>query len=213
MTRYDRRTRALAACLAALAGYVDAIGFLGTGGFFVSFMSGNSTMLGVGVGAAGNAHFAATAALLVGAFLLGVVIASLVARRAGARRRLTVMLLVSGSLLLAAAIAPIAPPLPTLAIVAFAMGAENLLFEADGEVRIGLTYMTGTLVKIGQRLATALSGGDRWGWVPFLLLWLGLVSGAVAGAFTYTHLALGGLWIAATASCLLTLIVAKMKAD
>lgn len=30
-------------------GYVDAVGFMMTGGFFVSFMSGNSTRLAVGL--------------------------------------------------------------------------------------------------------------------------------------------------------------------
>ncbi len=34
---------AFACALSAAAGFVDAIGFLKTSGFFVSFMSGNST--------------------------------------------------------------------------------------------------------------------------------------------------------------------------
>lgn len=49
MLRHDRRVRVLAACFSGVAGYVDAIGFLMTGGFFVSFMSGNSTRLGIGL--------------------------------------------------------------------------------------------------------------------------------------------------------------------
>jgi len=47
MIHFDARTRLVATSLAALAGYVDAIGFLGRGSFFVSFMSGNSTRLAV----------------------------------------------------------------------------------------------------------------------------------------------------------------------
>ncbi|HAL05769.1 MAG TPA: hypothetical protein DCP26_00205, partial [Brevundimonas sp.] len=39
--------RWLALLLAALAGYVDSLGFLHLGGVFVSFMSGNSTRLAV----------------------------------------------------------------------------------------------------------------------------------------------------------------------
>ncbi|MFX6760099.1 DUF1275 family protein, partial [Acinetobacter baumannii] len=37
----------LACALSGLAGFVDGIGFLHLGGLFVSFMSGNSTHLGV----------------------------------------------------------------------------------------------------------------------------------------------------------------------
>src|ERR1700748_3070155 len=43
----QRRNLVLACALSALAGYVDGIGFLHLGGLFVSFMSGNSTRLGV----------------------------------------------------------------------------------------------------------------------------------------------------------------------
>ena len=48
MTRYDKRAQALVIRLSALAGYVDAIGCIQPRGFFVSFMSGNSTRLSVG---------------------------------------------------------------------------------------------------------------------------------------------------------------------
>lgn len=205
MTSLDARSRFLAAALSALAGFVDAIGFLGTGGFFVSFMSGNSTRLAVGV--ARNAAFAMTALTLVAAFVGGVMIASLVGQVAGTRRAPVVLLLVTALLALAAAIAPAAPSLVTFALVALAMGAENMIFEANGDVRLGLTYMTGTLVRIGQRLALALSGGDRWAWAPFLLLWLGLIGGAVAGALVFGRIGLGGLWVAAGAAGIATVLV------
>jgi uncharacterized membrane protein YoaK (UPF0700 family) len=205
VTSLDARSRLLAAALSALAGFVDAIGFLGTGGFFVSFMSGNSTRLAVGV--ARNAAFAATALALVAAFVTGVMIGSLVGRKAGARRPPAVLLLVTAALALAAAIAPAAPPLATFALVASGMGAVNMVFEANGDVRLGLTYMTGTLVRIGQRLALALSGGDRWAWAPFALLWLGLIGGAVAGALLFGWIGLGGLWVAAAAAGIATLLI------
>lgn len=78
-----------------------------------------------------------------------------------------------------------------------AMGAENGVFARDGEVQIGLTYMTGTLVKFGQHLSHALRGGPSTAWISYLLLWLGLVVGAVAGAFSYRYLGLNDLWLAA----------------
>src|SRR5258708_31998701 len=47
----SRRNILLACALSALAGYVDGIGFLQLGGLFVSFMSGNSTRMGVSLAA------------------------------------------------------------------------------------------------------------------------------------------------------------------
>ena len=60
MLEYGRNLRNLAGGYAALAGAVDAIGFLKSGGLFVSFMSGNSTLLAVGFAEAGAFAAAAT---------------------------------------------------------------------------------------------------------------------------------------------------------
>ena len=83
------------------------------------------------------------------------------------------------------------------------MGTENTTVERDGEVSIGLTYMTGTLVKLGQRIAGALMGGPRLAWLPYALLWLGLVTGAVTGALAWPLIGLAGLWFAASAALVL----------
>jgi uncharacterized membrane protein YoaK (UPF0700 family) len=40
-----------------------------------------------------------------------------------------------------------------LAMLVLAMGALNNTFLRGGEVSVGLTYMTGALVKIGQGIA------------------------------------------------------------
>jgi uncharacterized membrane protein YoaK (UPF0700 family) len=42
------------------------------------------------------------------------------------------------------------------------MSPIPIVFQRNGDVGVGLTYMTGTLVKTGQRIAAALTGGDRW---------------------------------------------------
>ena len=70
MIQYDRHRRRFAVALAALAGCVDAIGFLSADGYFVSFMSGNTTRLGVALGTA-PAH-ALAPALLIAGFVGGV---------------------------------------------------------------------------------------------------------------------------------------------
>jgi len=208
MIHLDPRTRLLAASLSALAGYVDAVGFLGTGGFFVSFMSGNSTRLGVGLSQ--QWAFAVTAAAFVAAFVAGVVSASLVVGRMPQRRAPLVLGIVAVTLAIAAGIAPFAPRLMTFALVTFAMGAVNLMFEADGEVRVGLTYMTGTLVKLGQRIGVALSGGERWSWLPYLILWASLITGGTIGGLAYIHLGLAALWPAALYALFLAALVGKM---
>jgi uncharacterized membrane protein YoaK (UPF0700 family) len=155
-------------------------------------MSGNSTRLAVGV--AGLPTEALIAARLIASFVAGVVLGSLVGAAAKRWRRPGVLLLVAGLLASATLVAMGAPDLGML-LVAAAMGAENTTFERDGEVSIGLTYMTGALVKLGQRLAGALMGGPKLAWAPYLMLWLGLVGGAVAGALAWPALGLAGLWV------------------
>ncbi len=203
MIRYPRRARVLAACLSGLAGYVDAIGFLQLGGFFVSFMSGNSTRLGVG--AAQGSTAALIAAGLIGSFVAGVVAGSLVGRLVDRRRAMTVLLFVAALLAGGALLDTAGLEAAAAALMAAAMGAENTVFERDGEVSIGVTYMTGSLVKFGQRLTAALLGGDRLAWAPYLLLWLGLACGAMAGAAAWHGFGLNALWGGAAAAAALSI--------
>jgi uncharacterized membrane protein YoaK (UPF0700 family) len=175
---------------------VDAIGFLTLGGFFVSFMSGNSTRFGVAV-ATGQWDMAARALGLIGLFVVGVVLGSTVARRAGEGRRSVVLGLEAVLLAVGAGLLSSGRPLLGMVPVVLAMGVENTVFQKGGDVRVGLTYMTGTLVRVGQRIATALHGGARWDWVPFLLLWIGLAAGGALGALMFLRLGVTALWAAA----------------
>ena len=197
--------------LAAVAGFVDAAGFLITGGFFVSFMSGNSTRMGVGL--VESAASAGLALSLIVAFVVGVSAGALVGRKAGTRRPPAVLALVALSLAGAAALASVSFAIPATLVLAFAMGAENTVFAQDGEVRIGLTYMTGALVKLGKGVTTALLGGDRFGWAPYLLLWMGLVLGAAFGALAFSLLGSGALWIAAGLMTVLSALSTGLRLD
>jgi hypothetical protein len=51
--------------------------------------------------------------------------------------------------------------------------------------------------------------GPRKSWVPYLLLWLGLVFGAPAGAAVYPTIGLGGLWLAAAVCAVMTVVAAR----
>ena len=196
MKDYRRRDIALAAALSGVAGYVDAVGFLKLGGFFVSFMSGNSTRLGVGV-ATGQWATARTALALIGLFVTGVVLGALVARGVGEARRSAILALEAALLALAAALISMGFDAAGVAAMVLAMGAENAVFQRNGDVGVGLTYMTGALVKIGQRIAAALTGGDRWAWGPYALLWAGLSLGGALGAAAYLRFGVLALWAAA----------------
>jgi len=198
MNRLDRNARLLATGFAAMAGMVDAIGFMASGGFFLSFMSGNSTRLSVGI--VERAPYVGLVAALLASFVGGVVAGSLVGRQTtfGPHHRQAIILTGISILLLAAPFVADAGFLPfALCAAAFCMGMENTLFEREGSVSFGLTYMTGALVKIGQGIATLISGGARLEWVPYLLLWLGLVSGAIIGALMFGQFGLKSLWLPA----------------
>jgi uncharacterized membrane protein YoaK (UPF0700 family) len=198
VNRLDRNARILAVGFAAMAGMVDAIGFLASGGFFLSFMSGNSTRLSVGV--VEGAPYVGMVALLLFSFVGGVVAGSLIGRKnilAHAQRQAFILIIISLLLFAAPLIAGLGYLLVGLCFAAFCMGLENTLFEREGSVSFGLTYMTGALVKIGQGLATMISGGPRLDWVPYLLLWLGLISGAAVGALMFGIFGYNSLWLPA----------------
>jgi uncharacterized membrane protein YoaK (UPF0700 family) len=192
----QRYNLALACALSALAGYVDAIGFLHLGGRFVSFMSGNSTRLGVDL-AAGQWPNAAEAIGLIALFVIGAAGGSLIVLTRSAYCQCWVLLaeallLAVSALCYAIGIAPLA-----IAAMVLAMGLENAVFQVEGGAGLGLTYMTGALVKVGQFAAVALTGGRRWAWLPNLLLWAAMVTGAICGALVYRWINLAAIWFAA----------------
>ena len=208
MTRHPRHEWWLAIALAALAGYVDAIGFLRLNGLFVSFMSGNSTRLAVAL--AGGSPLALTAASLILAFVAGVVVGATAGEALGRWRGPGVIVLAAVPIAVAAAL-PEFGALGALGTVllAAAMGAVNTVFQRNGEVSVGVTYMTGALVKFGQHVAAALMGnGARWDWLPYLLLWGGLIAGAFLGTADYALPDNAALWRATVAALGIALLAA-----
>lgn len=197
---HTRREKALAVGFAFVAGFADSLGFMFLGGMFLSFMSGNVTRMAVS-SIEGHPETAVLAASCVGAFLFGVVEGAFVRRLAmrTARRdwvREIVManmciLFVISSLLLAAG-------LPRVAMVTLGagIGSMNSIFERGGEVSIPLTYMTGTLVKMGQHLADVFFGGTHGAWLQHFVMIVGLTAGAFLGGFSYLYFELGSLYIA-----------------
>jgi uncharacterized membrane protein YoaK (UPF0700 family) len=203
----SRRGMALACALSALAGYVDGIGFLHLNGLYVSFMSGNSTRLGANL-AAGEWAGALEALGLIALFVIGAAAGSLIVLGGGSNRQ-PWLLLVEAALLAAAALCyAFDRANAAVAAIVLAMGLENAVFQIQGGAGLGLTYVTGALVKVGQLAAKALKGGARWGWAPNLLLWAALVAGAACGALAYHWINLAAIWFAAMAALALSAVVA-----
>ena len=180
MKGYDKARRWLALALALLAGFIDATGFVANGKYFVSFMSGNTTRFSVDL--ATDPASAIAPALLILGFVCGVAFGALVARRAGRWRKTAVIGFTTALVVLSAAGRMAGAEVVFLGCSALAMGAINNTFSRETHVAIGLTYMTGALVRFGQGLAAWLCGEVREGWFFNILLWASLAFGAVGGA-------------------------------
>lgn len=179
MHRYDPARQRLAIGLAALAGMVDATGFVVAGGYFTSFMSGNTTRMGVDLV---DAPALALVPLgLIGTFLGGVIVGALVLRRVAGRHKRVLLGLVAGLLGLGLAALAAGQAGAFLAFSAVAMGLSNNVFSRDGEVAVGVTYMTGALVRFGQGLAARLLGQPMPSARGYGLLWSALALGAAVG--------------------------------
>ncbi len=223
---FTRRQGLFAASLTGVAGFVDGLAFIHLGGYFVSFMSGNSTRAGADL-AEGLVEGWAKAMGLVAAFVLGVMLSSAVLWR---RRRwhgapedgpqLAAVALTLGIVVVPALLAVVADHAPhpvaqaadlvVPPVVAAAMGAVNGTFTRGGEVTVGLTYMTVTLVKTGQHLVSALTGGSRTLWLQYLGLWAAIAAGSILGAFAFLQIGLQALWFA-VASLALSLFFARRR--
>lgn len=202
MNALDRPRQALATALAALAGYVDAIGFLSADRYFVSFMSGNTTRLGVDFIIEGGK--ALLPALLVLGFVLGVAGGNVVAHRAGPWRKPAVLGLVTALLAAGSVFALSGRHETMMATLVLAMGALNNTMQRD-ETPVALTYLTGALVRIGQAIGALLTGRPTNGAGAYLALWLALAGGAAMGAAMFVDIGTASLPLGVGIAALLTL--------
>lgn len=209
MIRYTRRLRTLAIAMAAQAGFVDALGFLQLGGYFVSFMSGNSTRMAVEL--TRHAEAAVIAAASLALFVCGVIVGALVRRIPSERPIASVQGAVTLLLLGAAVCQTSGADRYTVSLMVLAMGAANSAFERNGEVSIAVTYVTGALVKMGQQLVAAFFGGSKTAWIWQGSLWFGLVCGAAAGGYAFQRGGLGSLWLSVAVGVVLTLTAMRIE--
>lgn len=183
--------------LTAIAGFVDAIAFIELGGYFASFMSGNTTQLGLALNGPDdrialllNGVTLAMPLILVGMFFCGAFVASFISAVEEHWYSTRVMLLVVALLLSVVILSqlPVTGQFP-IVLLSGAMGAQNAAFKPSGAVRLGTTFVTGTVFNAAHDLANGLRGKvPRYRWLQHVSVWLALVFGVVLGAVLYSRL-------------------------
>ncbi|MBS0191864.1 MAG: YoaK family protein [Phycisphaerales bacterium] len=158
-----RRQTFLAFALAMTAGYVDGFGLLAFN-TYLSFMSGNTTQTGANAGRAAFER-AVPSSIAIFCFLVGLFLGHLWQSSAEPGRSFDGEsstcrpLWTVGVMLVAASVAIHFRWLGSNAVIAFvalAMGIMNTAFTRVGSEPVNLTFVTGTLNKIGAHLALAI---------------------------------------------------------
>ncbi len=170
-----------------IAGIVDVIGFLHLkNGLFVSFMSGNTTHVGILLNEPSNPliwHYVG----VIGLFVFGAMIGEMLALSAFRYYRCIIMAIVALLLSITALITNHTAPIVTNFVLSFAMGIQNTALRATIDKATALTYVTGFLVNTGRSLALLLMGHrEQSAFLRHLLLWLSNYLGAITGAKVMT---------------------------
>lgn len=175
--------------LAGLAGVLGATAFTHSAGYFVTFMTGNAQRAILGY-FRNDVVLSVTAGLLLLCFVCGVVVASVCRRHFWVEHPHGPTVLTTFSLVLATTIdigvgewdQSELDFIPIMVVV-FGIGTLNTSFVKNGEVSIPLSYVTGTLVKMGQGIERHIAGGKAADWLGYFLLLASFIIGATVGGF------------------------------
>ncbi|MGA8544684.1 MAG: YoaK family protein [Mycobacterium sp.] len=205
---FDSEAR-LSWVLAALAGVLGATAFTHSAGYFVTFMTGNAQRAVLGY-FRDDVLLSVTAGLLMVAFVAGVVVASVCRRYFWVAHPHGPTVLATVSLVAATVVDVIDEgweenflDFAPIWLVAFGIGALNTSFVKDGEVSTPLSYVTGTLVKMGQGIERHIAGGDVSDWLGYFLLFASFVVGATVGGGISLVVNGTGMLVAASVVCAL----------
>lgn len=209
----------LAVVLAAVGGYVDAVGYIALFRLFTAHQSGNSAGLGVAIGE-GHWVEALHRMTSIGAFVLAVAVGALlieVADRAGVRSTATVVLGLEAALLIAAvavgrsealggrvAASHVAAYYSVAGLLAAAMGVQTAVLRKAGSITVRTTFVTGVLTNLAEGLVIALFNPRRRKGALALSgvearLWGAYLAGAVAGALAQVAWSLFALLVPVSA--------------
>ena len=189
--------RGTAISLALVAGYVDGYG-LHVLNNYVSFMSGNTTFAGLAVGQ-GMFLAALPASLAIAGFLVGSFAGSWISHSGYRNSRRLLFLVSAGLLAIFVALNSALHVNLGLFMLSLAMGLLNPAVSRIGSEPLSLTFVTGTLNKIGGHLALAVRGerpkdaeGDGDTHLHRAMLeacvWAGFLAGAVISGLAVSRL-------------------------
>jgi uncharacterized membrane protein YoaK (UPF0700 family) len=203
---YDSEAR-LAYLLAVLAGVLGATAFTHSAGYFVTFMTGNAQRAVLGV-FNDDVLLSVTAGLLLLSFVAGVVVASVCRRHFWVAHPHGPTMLTTFSLLAATVVDLLDEgweenqlDFPPIMLVAFGIGALNTSFVKNGEVSVSLSYVTGTLVKLGQGIERHIAGGNLADWLGYFLLFGSFIFGAAVGGVISLFVNGTGMLVFASLMC------------
>ncbi|WIM86900.1 YoaK family protein [Candidatus Mycobacterium wuenschmannii] len=205
---FDSEAR-LAYLLAVLAGVLGATAFTHSAGYFVTFMTGNAQRAVLGY-FRDDVVLSVTAGLLLLSFVAGVVVASVCRRHFWVAHPHGPAMLATFSLLAATVVdvfdegwSESQLDFPPIMLLTFGIGALNTSFVKDGEVSVPLSYVTGTLVKMGQGIERHLAGGSLADWFGYFLLWGSFIAGATIGGVMSLFVNGTGMLVFASGVCTL----------
>ncbi len=207
---FARHQAVLATLLTALAGFLDAVGYIHLDHLYVSFMSGNSTHLGVALATMAWSD-AAGAGVIIAAFVVGTSIGA--ALGDATADRLVPIAVLGGELLIfvvAILLATGGHDWPALTLVALAMGMQNTLHQIVAGADIGRGFISGALFDLGQSLARV--SRDRSAIARAFenaLSWLAFIAGAVAGTLVLGAIGLVASLAAIAAALVLTIVAIR----
>ena len=194
----------LSSTLVLLAGFIDSIGYLGMGKIYLSFMSGNSTKLGIALFEANYGVWATTGTVIL-LFIAGAFVGTFITE-CWSKKHMTLILSVECILFLLAVILLLQSHKPYIMFpIAMAMGMQNTMHQMVAHADVGKGFVSGTLFGIGQALAKAVRGkAPASEWAVLALSWFIFVIGAALGALMLTY---GGLFLSILAALLFLVLI------
>ncbi len=179
-----KRTLIVAFAFSLISGFVDVLGFLVLGGFFLSFMSGNSTKLGWYL-ARLDFPTALEYLVVIASFIFGAFLGDLIATKI--KKDVIFIVLFSELFLFIVALLLSYLNLRWTYILPFtiAMGLQNTAQVSVNNTVIGKSFVSGMLYTLGVSLSRLVQGKGNWKDPSLVVIsWLCFISGSIIGTFS-----------------------------